>query len=64
MYFCSAESHFVTVREDTGRLVRKLSFRSDVTSAQMSGENVVIQTADGFTYLYAIDGRLIRKVRS
>jgi len=62
--YCSFEGKFVTVRETSGRLVRKFSMNANVISAQMSGDNVVIQCEDGWTYVYGTDNRFIRKTKS
>ena len=67
--YCSASGSVVSVFEDSGRLVRKFSFRGPVESAYMSGNDKVVITYTDvlnnshprFTELYETSGRLIRR---
>lgn len=71
--YCSTNGNRVDVYEDSGKLIRKFSFRGPVESAYMSGnDKVVITYADvmnnatphpRYTELYEISGKLIRKTR-
>lgn len=62
--YCSFSGKVVTVRETSGRLVRQLLMRANVIGAQVSGNNVIIQCDNGWTYVYETSGRLIRETRS
>ena len=72
--YCSINDRCVSVYEDSGRLVRKLSsFRGPVESAYMSGSDKVVITYTDvqnnfsphprYTELYSTDGRMIRRTR-
>ena len=62
MYYCEFEGNNVIVRTETQRLVRKFtSLRDKVVGAQVSGDLVSIQYANGKTDVYNVEGRLIRK---
>lgn len=62
MMYCAVDGRTVSVRNDEGRLIRKFTVGDQVIGAQVSGDNVSIQ-CDGWTYLYNISGRLIRKTK-
>jgi len=67
--YCEWNGRFVTVRETSGRLVRKFSMsRGDVQCATVSGKEpddgngvVSITLTNGKTEVYATSGRLIRR---
>jgi hypothetical protein len=71
--YCSINGNRVDVYEDSGKLIRKFSFRGPVDSAYMSGsDTVVIAYSDvqnnfnphpQYTELYNVDGRMIRRTR-
>ena len=63
MMYCAVDGRTVSVRNDDGRLIRKFTVGGRVIGAQASGENVSIQSADGWAYLFNISGRLIRKTK-
>lgn len=64
-YYASFKGRTVELRAFDRRLVRKFIMQSDVVNAQVSGAGkeavVAITMVNGKTYLYASDGRLIRK---
>jgi len=62
--YCAIDGRFVTVRETSGRFVRKFSMSTPVIGAQMSGDNVIIQCEGGWTYVYETSGRLVRKTKN
>ena len=62
--YCSIDGRFVTVREASGRLVRKFSMNTNVIGAQVSGDNVIIQCSGGWTYVYKTSGLLVRKTKN
>ena len=69
--YCSTNGNAVSVFNDNGGLVRKISFGGPVESAYMNGDDkVVITYSEGhpklgprsrYTALYETSGRLIRK---
>ena len=72
--YCSTNGNHVEVREDDGRIVRRLPpFRGSVESAYMSGNDKVVITYTDvqnnlsphprYTELYSTDGRMIRRTR-
>ena len=72
--YCSTNGNHVEVREDDGRIVRRLPpFRGPVESAYMSGNDKVVITYTDvqnnfsphprYTELYSTDGRMIRRTR-
>ena len=72
--YCSTIDRCVSVYEDSGRLVRKLSsFRGPVESAYMSGNDKVVITYTDvmnnlsphprYTELWETSGRMIRRTR-
>lgn len=63
MMYCAVDGRTVSVRNDEGRLIRKFTVGDQVIGAQVSGDNVSIQSADGWAYLYNISGRLVRKTK-
>ena len=63
MYYCAVDGRTVSVRNDDGRLIRRFTVGGQVIGAQVSGDNVSIQSADGWAYLYNISGRLVRKTK-
>jgi hypothetical protein len=64
LMYPEVNGRFVTLRSETGRIVRKFSMNKPVVSAQVSGDHVVIQQIDGRTYLYKSSGLLVRKTKS
>jgi len=62
--YCAIDGRFVTVRETSGRLVRKFTMNRPIIGAQISGDNVVIQCAGGWTYVYKTSGLLVRKTKN
>lgn len=61
MYFCTFKGKTVSIKTDKGVTHRTLCIPYEVTGAQVNGESVVVQTAK-VTYLYALDGRMMRQV--
>ena len=59
--YCAFDGKFVTVRNDSGSLVRKFIMNTPVVGAQVSGENVIIQCEGGWTYVYKTSGSRGRK---
>lgn len=64
LMYSEINGRFVTLRSETGRMIRKFSMNKPVVSAQVSGDHVVIQQIDGWTYLYKSSGLLVRKTKS
>lgn len=63
--YCAIEGDRVILHEDNGRVKRRYSIcgQSQIVGAQVSGDNVIIQCNDGWTYLYNSDGRLLRRTK-
>ena len=71
--YCSTNGNRVDVYEDSGKLIRKFSFRGPVESAYMSGNDKVVITYTDvmnnatphprYTELYETSGKLSRKTR-
>lgn len=59
--YCTFKDRMACLYEDGGRLVRKYLPNKVVLGAQVSGNNVIVQCEDGWTFFYDVDGRLIRK---
>ena len=59
--YCTIKEKAVILYEDNGRLVRRFMMNKGVIGAQVSGNNVIVQCEDGWTFLYDTEGRLIRK---
>ena len=65
MYYCEFTDTLVTVKNEDGRLIRRLSpdIRTPggkIVGAQVSGDYVTIQSNAGKAVVYNIEGRLIR----
>ena len=62
--YCAIDGKFVVVRHDTGRMERRLGpMQYPIIGAQVSGDNVIIQCAQGWTFVYTLGGMLIRKTK-
>ena len=62
--YCAIDGKFVTVREASGRLVRKFVMNKPVIGAQVNGDMVIIQCDDGWVYVYKTSGLLVRKTKN
>lgn len=63
MYYCVISEQWVDVCEGNGRRVRRFTpYQTPVLNAQVNGDQVVIQCADNWTFVYEIGGSLIRRI--
>lgn len=56
------EGNRIRVLDSTGKCVRIISCSSSVSSAYVSGNQVIAQLANGRGEIYGLNGNIIRKV--
>lgn len=56
------EGKNVSVYKSTGAVLRRFSCPTQVQGAQVNGDELNVQLADGHCIIYNLDGRIIRRI--